>query len=97
MNSAEFFSKRFGTKLEGPMKFGDEVVDKYNCRAVVIRPPYPIGADHELFVNVFYGRLLSSAPAKDFIKTRRNFSKELNTIFYALREEGKNERSSEEE
>lgn len=87
MNSAEFFSKRFGTKLEGPMRFGDEVVDKYNCRAVVIRPPYPIGADHELFVNVFYGRLLSSSPAKDFIKTGKSYAKELNTIFNGLRGE----------
>ena len=97
MNSMEFFSSRFGTKLEGPLKFGDEVIDKYNRRAVVLRPPYPIGADHEPFINVFYGLSMSSAPAKDFIKTGRSFSKELDTIFYALREEGKNERSTEEE
>lgn len=97
MNLMDFFSSRFGTKLEGPLKYGDEVIDKYNCRAVVLRPPYPIGADHEPFITVFYGLTMSSAPAKDFIKTGRSFSKELDTIFYALREEGKNERSTEEE
>ena len=65
MNLMEFFSSRFGTKLEGELKFGDEVVDKYNRRAVVLRPPYPIGADHEMFI------------------------KELDAIFYGLREENK--------
>lgn len=61
MNLMEFLSRRFGTKLEGPLKFGDEVVDKYNCRAVVLRPPYPVGANHELFIHVFYGLSMSSA------------------------------------
>ena len=89
MNSMEFFSRRFGTKLEGQLKFGDEVVDKYDCKAVVIRPPYRIGT--ELFVYVYYGQSISSAPAKNFTKTGRSFSKELYTIFYALGEVNKNE------
>lgn len=93
MNPMDFFSRRFGTKLEGPLKFGDEVIDKYNRRAVVLRPPYPIGADHEPFICIFYGLSMSSAPAKDFIKTGRSFSKELDTIFFALREEVVNEDS----
>ena len=87
MDQMSFLSRRFGTNLEGPIKFGDEVVDKYNCRAVVLRPPYPIGADHKLFINVFYGRTMSSALAKDFIKTGRSYANELNTIFNGLKEE----------
>lgn len=81
MNAMDFFSERFGTELEGPIQFGDEVIDKYGIKAVVIRDPYPVGTDHELFTLINYGYHMSSCTVRGLKKTGRNFSKELETIW----------------
>ena len=85
MDPMSFLSKRFGTHIEGEMKLGDEVLDKYGDKAVIVRNPYPVGADRELFVTISYGCLLSSVPVKELRKTGKSYAKELNTIFNGLR------------
>ena len=87
MDQMSFLSKRFGTNLEGPIRFGDEVVDDYGTKAVVVRDPYPVGMDAELFTLIYYGRVLSSTPVSKLRKTGRSYSNELNTIFNGLKEE----------
>lgn len=89
MDAMEFLSRRFETDLQGELQVGDEVIDYYNTRAIVVRKPYPLGADHELFTLIYYGRRMSSVLVSDVRKTGRSFSKELNTIFEALKEEVK--------
>ena len=87
MEPMEFLSRRFETHLEGPLQFGDEVIDNYGDKAVVLRNPYPVGTDHELFSLISYGTTMSSVPVRKLKKTGRNFSKELNIIFDALNQE----------
>lgn len=88
MDPMTFLSKRFETKLEGPIKFGDEViVDELDMKAVVVRDPYSIGTDAELFTLIYYGRILSSIPVRKLRKTGRSYANELNTIFNGLKEE----------
>ncbi len=87
MNFIEFLSQRFETKLKGPITFGDEVIDKYGIKAVVIRDPYPLGADKELFTSIYYGNHLSTARISNLTKTGKSYAKELNTIFEHLKEE----------
>lgn len=82
-----FLSKRFGTNLEGPIKFGDEVIDKFNMKAVVVRDPYKVGMNAELFTLLYYGDLISSMPVSKLRKTGRSYANELNTIFNGLKEE----------
>ena len=89
MDLVSFLSKRFGTHIEGEMRFGDEVLDEYGDKAVVVKTPYPVGTDRELFVTVYSGHYLSSAPVKKFRKTGKSYAKELNTIFDGLRGEEK--------
>ena len=81
MNTMDFFSKRFGTVLEGPLQFGDEVIDKYGELAVVLKDPYPVGTDHVLFTQINYGYHMSTCTIRGLKKTGRNFSKELETIW----------------
>lgn len=80
MNAMEFYSERFGAELNGPLQFGDEVIDKYGELAVVLRDPYPVGSDHELFTLINYGYRMSSCRVRGLKKTGRNFSKELEVI-----------------
>lgn len=87
MDQMSFLSKRFGTNLEGPIKFGDEVIDKFNMKAVVVREPYKIGTGPLWFTLIYYGRSLSSVPVDDLRKTGRSYANELNTIFNGLKEE----------
>ena len=89
MDAMKFLSKRFGTDLKGWIRFGDEVIDSFNEKAIVVREPYKIGSDHHWFTLIYYGRSLSSVRVDDLKKTGRSFSKELNTIFEALKEEVK--------
>lgn len=89
MNQMSFLSKRFGTNLEGPFKFGDEVIDGYGMKAVVIRNPYPVGMNGELFTLIYYGRMLSTTSVSKLRKTGRSYANELNTIFNGLKEEQK--------
>lgn len=81
MNTMDFFSERFGTVLEGPLQFGDEVMDEYGELAVVLRDPYPVGTDHVLFTQINYGYHMSSRTVHGLKKTGRNFSKELEIIW----------------
>ena len=87
MDPMSFLSKRFGTHIEGEIKFGDEVIDTFGDKAVVVRNPYPVGKDQVLFVTVYSGHYLSSSPVKDFRKTGKSYAKELNTIFEGLKGE----------
>lgn len=85
MNFIEFLSKRFETELEGPLQFGDEVIDEYGIKAVVVRDPYPLGSDHELFATIYNGNLLSSTRIINLKKTGKSYAKELETIFKGLK------------
>lgn len=82
-----FLSKRFGTNLEGPIKFGDEVIDEYDMKAVVVKDPYPVGMHGELFTMIYRGWTLSSTTVSKLRKTGRSYANELNTIFNGLKEE----------
>lgn len=85
MNVMDFFSERFGTQLEGPIQFGDEVIDKHGIKAVVVREPYPVGSDHEPFTEINYGYHMSSCAIRNLKKTGKSYAKELNTIFEGLK------------
>lgn len=87
MDQMSFLSRRFGTNLEGPIKFGDEIIDNYGMKAVVVRDPYPVGMNAELFTLLYYGDLISSMPVSKLRKTGRSYANELNTIFNGLKEE----------
>lgn len=86
MNARDFLSGRFGTELEGPPQFGDEVIDKYGIKAVVVRDPYPLGSDKELFATIYYGNTLSSTRISNLKKTGKSYAKELNMIFEGLKD-----------
>lgn len=88
MNFIEFFSRRFETELKGPLQFGDEVIDEYGDKAIVVRNPYKMGSDNHWFTLIYYGRSLSSARVEDLKKTGKSYAKELNTIFKGLKEVG---------
>ena len=88
MNFMEFLSKRFETELDGPLQFGDEVIDNYGDKAVVLRNPYPVGSDHELFSLISYGTTMASVPVRKLKKTGKSYAKELNVIFEGLKKEG---------
>lgn len=85
MNPMSFLSRRFETHLEGQLRFGDEVIDEYDIKAVVVREPYPLGSDKELFTTIYYGKTLSSTRVRNLKKTGKSYAKELNTIFNGLR------------
>lgn len=87
MDQMSFLSRRFGTNLEGPIKFGDEVIDDYGMKAVVVRDPYTVGTNAELFTLLYYGDFISSMPVSKLRKTGRSYANELNTIFNGLKEE----------
>ena len=72
MDPMTFLSRRFETKLEGPIKFGDEVIDEYGIKAVVVRDPYPVAFDGEVFTQVYYGLTLSSTPVSELRKTGKS-------------------------
>lgn len=88
MNAMDFFSERFGTALEGPLQIGDEVIDSFGCKAIVIREPYKIGSDSPWFTQIYYGRFLSSVRVEALEKTGKSYAKELNTIFEGLNGDG---------
>lgn len=87
MDQMSFLSRRFGTNLEGPIKFGDEVTDEFDMKAVVVRDPYTVGTNAELFALIYFGEFLSSMPVSRLRKTGRSYANELNTIFNGLKEE----------
>lgn len=55
------------------IKVGDEVTVE-GVNGIVVREPYPIGSDNELFVLVWYGQNMSSNSLKNVIPTGRHFS-----------------------
>lgn len=85
MNPMSFLSRRFGTQLEGQLRIGDEVIDSFGDKAIVVREPYQIGSDHHWFTMIYYGHSLSSVRVDDLKKTGKSYAKELNTIFNGLR------------
>lgn len=85
MNAMDFFSRRFETEMKGPILFGDEVIDSYGDKAIVVRDPYKIGSDNHWFTLIYYGRSLSSVRVDDIKKTGKSYAKELNTIFEGLK------------
>lgn len=86
MNAIDFFSRRFETELKGPLRFGDEVIDSFNDKAIIVREPYKIGSDQHWFTLIYYGRSLSSVRVEDLKKTGKSYAKELNTIFKGLKD-----------
>ena len=86
MDPMTFLSRRFETHLEGQLRVGDEVIDEYGEKAVVVRDPYPLGSDKELFTTIYYGNLLSSTRVRNLKKTGKSYANELNTIFEGLKE-----------
>ena len=85
MEPMTFLSRRFETKLEGQLRFGDEVIDEYGSKAVVVREPYPLGSDKELFALIYFGTMLASTRVRNLRKTGKSYAKELNTIFEGLK------------
>lgn len=88
MNFIEFLSRRFETELKGPLQFGDEVIDSYGDKAIVVRDPYKMGLDQHWFTLIYYGRSLSSVRVDTLKKTGKSYAKELNTIFKGLKGDG---------
>lgn len=88
MNVMDFFSKRFETELEGQLRFGDEVIDSFNDKAIVVREPYKIGSGQHWFTLIYYGRSLASVRVEDLKKTGKSYAKELGTIFKGLKDGG---------
>ena len=54
------------------IKVGDEVTVA-GVNGIVVREPYPIGSDNELFVLVWYGQYMSSNSLKNVAPTGRHF------------------------
>ena len=54
------------------IKVGDEVIVE-GVNGIVVREPYHIGSDNELFVLVWYGQRMSSNSLKNVAPTGRHF------------------------
>ncbi len=85
MDPMEFLSRRFETHLEGDLQVGDEVIDEYGDRAIILREPYGVN-NPEKMTLIFYGMHMCSLGVSKVKKTGRNFAKELNIIIDALKE-----------
>lgn len=85
MDPMTFLSRRFETHLEGELRFGDEVIDEYDTKGVVVRSPYKMGSDNHWFTLIYYGRSLASVRVDYLKKTGKSYAKELNTIFEGLK------------
>jgi len=82
-----FLSRRFEIDLQGDLQIGDEVIDEYGDRAIVLRKPYYCGVNNpEPMTLIFYGMHMCSLSVNKVKKTGRNFAKELNIIIDALKE-----------
>ena len=93
MNPNEFFSKRFGTYIKGPIRKGDIVKFGSDERGIVLRDPYTIGVDKELFTIVYCGYYLTSKPVNMLEKTGENYINELRNLqnaIYGIKEEKDN-------
>ena len=86
MDPMEFLSRRFETHLEGELRFGDEVIDDIDRKAVVVREPYQIYSDKHWYTLIYYGHSLASVRVDYLKKTGKSYAKELNTIFEGLKE-----------
>ncbi len=54
------------------IKVGDEVTVE-GVNGIVVREPYSVGPDNELFVLVWYGQSMSSNSLKNVVPTGRHF------------------------
>lgn len=86
MDPMTFLSRRFETQLEGPIKFGDEVIDEYGGKAIVLKNPFITCEDRALYTRIFYGDCVCNRLIEGLEKTGRNFARELNVIIDALKE-----------
>lgn len=84
MDAMSFFCNRFNIPNMESFEIGDEVVDKYGAKAVVVREPYYING--EGFVLIFYGQYLSSTTTKSLTKTGKNH-KEVGILLNKLKED----------
>ena len=86
MDPMTFLSRRFETHLEGDLQIGDEVIDEYGDRAIILREPYYCGVNNpEKMTLIFYGKHMCSLSVNKVKKTGKSYAKELNTIFEGLK------------
>ena len=83
MDTRDFFAKRFGITESKTFNIGDEVVNEYGDKGIIVREPYRI--KNEEFTLVYYGQMLSSTSTKNLVKTNKHY-KEMETILKALKE-----------
>lgn len=86
MDPMEFLSRRFETELKGQITFGDEVIDEYGEKAIVLRNPFITCEDRAPYTRIFYGDCVYNRSIEGLEKTGRNFARELSTIIDALKE-----------
>ena len=86
MDPMTFLSRRFETDLQGDLQIGDEVIDEYGDRAIILRKPYYCGVNNPIQMTlIFYGTHMCSLSVNKIKKTGKSYAKELNTIFNGLR------------
>lgn len=83
MDAMSFFYKRFEIPEKESFEIGDEVIDKYGVKAVVVRDPYYICGEE--FVLIFYGQYLSSTTTIKLTKTGKKH-KEVEILLNKLKE-----------
>ena len=86
MDPMTFLSRRFETQLEGPLQFGDVVIDECGDKAILLRNPYLASEDRAPYTRIFYGNGVHNRSIEGLKKTGKNFSKELSIIIDALKE-----------
>ena len=90
MEPNDFLSRRFGMPEEPVFEIGDEVVDDYGMKGIIIRELYYIGPDRTPFVLVYYGNHMSSTTADKVKKTGKTYP-EMITLLDKLRESNREE------
>lgn len=83
MNTRDFFARRFDISENKTFNIGDEVVNEYGVKGIIVREPYRIS--NEEFTLVYYGQLLSSTSTKNLVNTNKHY-KEMEIILKALKE-----------
>ena len=83
MDTRDFFVKRFGIPESKTFNIGDEVINEYGEKGIIVREPYRI--KNEEFTLVYYGQRLSSTGTKFLTKTNKHY-KEMEIILKGLKE-----------
>lgn len=78
MDALSFLSKRFEIPEKESFEIGDEVIDKYGVKAVVVRDPYYINGEE--FVLIFYGQYMSSTTTKNLTKTGKKYQEAVDLL-----------------